>query len=87
MMAQWVEQLWDSLSGFSLVVLGLQCNVEDRVLSHPALQEELNNPKNGDSAHKHLKQQVHKNSWTHLCFRTIGPDPHLQLCGVSSPLS
>ncbi|XP_069581867.1 tRNA:m(4)X modification enzyme TRM13 homolog [Brachyistius frenatus] len=38
-------------------VKGLQCDVDDRVLSHPALQDELNNPKNGDSAHKHLKQQ------------------------------
>uniref|UniRef100_A0A3Q0R5W6 tRNA:m(4)X modification enzyme TRM13 n=1 Tax=Amphilophus citrinellus TaxID=61819 RepID=A0A3Q0R5W6_AMPCI len=27
----------------------------DSVLSHPALHDELNNPKNGDSAHKHLK--------------------------------
>ncbi|KAF6718742.1 tRNA:m(4)X modification enzyme TRM13-like [Oryzias melastigma] len=38
---------------------GLQCEVEDNFLDHPALQEELANPKNGDSAHKHLKQQVH----------------------------
>lgn len=43
---------------FDVVVVGLQCDVEDSVLSHPVLQEELNNPKNGDSAHKHLKQQV-----------------------------
>ncbi|XP_053287199.1 tRNA:m(4)X modification enzyme TRM13 homolog [Pleuronectes platessa] len=35
----------------------LQCDVEDGVMCHPALQGELNNPKNGDSAHKHLKQQ------------------------------
>lgn len=32
--------------------------MEEQVLSHPVLQEELHNPKNGDSAHKHLKQQV-----------------------------
>uniref|UniRef100_A0A3P9IRP6 tRNA:m(4)X modification enzyme TRM13 n=1 Tax=Oryzias latipes TaxID=8090 RepID=A0A3P9IRP6_ORYLA len=37
---------------------GLQCEVEDNFLSHPALQEELVNPKNGDPAHKHLKQQA-----------------------------
>lgn len=37
---------------------GLQGDVEDQLLSHPVLQDELNNPKNGDSAHKHLKQQV-----------------------------
>ncbi|XP_055362669.1 tRNA:m(4)X modification enzyme TRM13 homolog isoform X2 [Betta splendens] len=36
---------------------GLQCDVEDRVLSHPVLHEELHNPKNGVSAYKHLKQQ------------------------------
>ncbi|XP_042339858.1 tRNA:m(4)X modification enzyme TRM13 homolog [Plectropomus leopardus] len=35
----------------------LQWDVEDSILSHPVLQEELNNPKNGDSAQKHLKQQ------------------------------
>ncbi|XP_004557084.2 tRNA:m(4)X modification enzyme TRM13 homolog [Maylandia zebra] len=36
---------------------GLQCDLEDSVQSHPALHDELHNPKNGDSAHKHLKQQ------------------------------
>uniref|UniRef100_A0A3Q3RAL0 tRNA:m(4)X modification enzyme TRM13 n=1 Tax=Monopterus albus TaxID=43700 RepID=A0A3Q3RAL0_MONAL len=44
------------------VVVGLQCDVGDSVLSHHVLQDELSNPKNGDSAHKHLKQQVQ----THL---------------------
>ena len=47
------------------VVVDLQCDVEDNVMCHPVLQGELNNPKNGDSAHKHLKQQVQKNV-THL---------------------
>ncbi|CAF92856.1 unnamed protein product, partial [Tetraodon nigroviridis] len=37
---------------------GLQGDLEDQLLSHPVLQDELNNPKNGDSAHKHLKQQA-----------------------------
>lgn len=32
--------------------------MDERLLSHPVLQEELHNPKNGDSAHKHLRQQV-----------------------------
>ncbi|KAK0139110.1 tRNA:m(4)X modification enzyme TRM13 [Merluccius polli] len=32
--------------------------LEDSVLSHPVLAEELNNPNNGDSALKHLKQQA-----------------------------
>ncbi|MEQ2309238.1 hypothetical protein AMECASPLE_036550, partial [Ameca splendens] len=43
-------------------VEGLQGDVEDRTLSHPILQEELLNPMNGDSAHKHLKQQVRTNT-------------------------
>ncbi|XP_008293658.1 tRNA:m(4)X modification enzyme TRM13 homolog [Stegastes partitus] len=49
-----VESLLDKLK---TVVKGLQCDLEDRVLSHPVLHDELNNPKNGDSAYKHLKQQ------------------------------
>lgn len=32
--------------------------MEDQLLSHAVLQGELDNPKNGESAHKHLKQQV-----------------------------
>ncbi|XP_036971197.1 tRNA:m(4)X modification enzyme TRM13 homolog isoform X2 [Acanthopagrus latus] len=51
-------QLESLLDKLKTAATGLQCDEEDRVLSHPALQEELNNPKNGDSAHKHLKQQV-----------------------------
>uniref|UniRef100_A0A8C9XVR1 tRNA:m(4)X modification enzyme TRM13 n=1 Tax=Sander lucioperca TaxID=283035 RepID=A0A8C9XVR1_SANLU len=43
--------------GDDVMSVGLQWEVEDGVLSHPVLQEELNNPKNGDSAHKHLRQQ------------------------------
>lgn len=38
--------------------LGLNTKPNDAVLSHPALHEALNDPKNGNSAHKHLKQQV-----------------------------
>ncbi|XP_033477797.1 tRNA:m(4)X modification enzyme TRM13 homolog [Epinephelus lanceolatus] len=49
-----LQSLMDKLK---TAVTGLQCDVEDSVLSHPVLQEELNNPKNGDFAHKHLKQQ------------------------------
>ncbi|CAN9500834.1 unnamed protein product [Ophioblennius macclurei] len=36
---------------------GLSNCLDERVLSHPVLQGELSNPKNGDSAHKHLRQQ------------------------------
>ncbi|XP_050925482.1 tRNA:m(4)X modification enzyme TRM13 homolog [Lates calcarifer] len=50
-------ELQSLLDKLKAAVTGLQSDVEDRVLSHPALQEELSNPKNGDSAHKHLKQQ------------------------------
>ncbi|XP_067370074.1 tRNA:m(4)X modification enzyme TRM13 homolog isoform X2 [Channa argus] len=49
-----LEMLVDKLKA---AISGLQSNVDDRVLSHPILQEELSNPKNGESAHKHLKQQ------------------------------
>ncbi|XP_071328953.1 tRNA:m(4)X modification enzyme TRM13 homolog isoform X2 [Trachinotus anak] len=48
-----LESLLDKLK---TAVRGL-CDVDDSVLSHPVLQEELSNPKNGHSAHKHLKQQ------------------------------
>ncbi|XP_041648149.1 tRNA:m(4)X modification enzyme TRM13 homolog isoform X2 [Cheilinus undulatus] len=51
------SQLESLLDKLKAGVKGLQCDVEDSVLSHPIVQEELNNPKNGDSAHKHLKQQ------------------------------
>lgn len=40
-----------------LIGVDLHCDVDDRVLSHPVVEEELNNPQNGGSAHKHLKQQ------------------------------
>ncbi|XP_069497690.1 tRNA:m(4)X modification enzyme TRM13 homolog isoform X2 [Ambystoma mexicanum] len=37
---------------------GLDHKLEDRTLSHSVLQEALNDPNNGDSAFKHLKQQA-----------------------------
>nr|KAF6414668.1 tRNA methyltransferase 13-like protein [Molossus molossus] len=37
---------------------GLNSTLKDQILSHPALHDALNDPKNGDSATKHLKQQV-----------------------------
>ncbi|XP_061095158.1 tRNA:m(4)X modification enzyme TRM13 homolog isoform X1 [Conger conger] len=39
-------------------VEGLNREHEERILSHPALCEALNDPKNGDVAFKHLKQQA-----------------------------
>uniref|UniRef100_A0A8C7HSV0 tRNA:m(4)X modification enzyme TRM13 n=1 Tax=Oncorhynchus kisutch TaxID=8019 RepID=A0A8C7HSV0_ONCKI len=35
-----------------------KCKHEENIQSHPALHEALNDPKNGDSAFKHLKQQA-----------------------------
>ncbi|XP_049665119.1 tRNA:m(4)X modification enzyme TRM13 homolog isoform X3 [Accipiter gentilis] len=37
---------------------GLELCLKERILSHQALQEALNDPKNGESAFKHLKQQA-----------------------------
>ncbi|KFO94716.1 tRNA:m(4)X modification enzyme TRM13, partial [Buceros rhinoceros silvestris] len=37
---------------------GLERHLEEQILSHQALQEALNDPKNGESAFKHLKQQA-----------------------------
>ncbi|KAM3876307.1 tRNA:m(4)X modification enzyme TRM13 homolog [Diretmus argenteus] len=49
----------ESLIGkLKMAVKGLNCKPEESILTHPVLYEELNNPKNGDSAFKHLKQQA-----------------------------
>uniref|UniRef100_A0A8C8B565 tRNA:m(4)X modification enzyme TRM13 n=1 Tax=Otus sunia TaxID=257818 RepID=A0A8C8B565_9STRI len=37
---------------------GLELHLKKQILSHQALQEALNDPKNGESAFKHLKQQA-----------------------------
>uniref|UniRef100_A0A3B4AIA2 tRNA:m(4)X modification enzyme TRM13 n=1 Tax=Periophthalmus magnuspinnatus TaxID=409849 RepID=A0A3B4AIA2_9GOBI len=42
----------------NVILSRLQCELEEKVLSHAALQEELDNPKNGESAYKHLRQQA-----------------------------
>lgn len=41
---------------------GLEFHLKEQILAHQALQEALSDPKNGESAFKHLKQQV----WTLL---------------------
>uniref|UniRef100_A0A3Q3W1U4 tRNA:m(4)X modification enzyme TRM13 n=1 Tax=Mola mola TaxID=94237 RepID=A0A3Q3W1U4_MOLML len=51
------SQVQSLLARLNAAAGDLQCDVEDSVLSHSVIQDELNNPKNGDSAHKHLKQQ------------------------------
>ncbi|NXP69653.1 TRM13 enzyme, partial [Ramphastos sulfuratus] len=52
----------ETLGNLCLKVLhlhaGLELDLKEQVLSHQALQEALNDPKNGDSAFKHLKQQA-----------------------------
>lgn len=52
----------ETLGNLCLKVLhlhaGLELGLKEQVLSHQALQEALNDPKNGESAVKHLKQQV-----------------------------
>uniref|UniRef100_A0A672ZW59 tRNA:m(4)X modification enzyme TRM13 n=2 Tax=Sphaeramia orbicularis TaxID=375764 RepID=A0A672ZW59_9TELE len=50
-------ELMSLLDKLKTAVQGLQCDLDESVLSHSVLQEELDNPKNGDSAHKHLKQE------------------------------
>ncbi|XP_035189090.1 tRNA:m(4)X modification enzyme TRM13 homolog isoform X1 [Oxyura jamaicensis] len=37
---------------------GLELDLKEQILSHKALHEALNDPKNGESAFKHLKQQA-----------------------------
>ncbi|KFV91424.1 tRNA:m(4)X modification enzyme TRM13, partial [Eurypyga helias] len=37
---------------------GLELRLEEQILSHQALQEALNDPRNGESTFKHLKQQA-----------------------------
>ncbi|KAM8952118.1 tRNA:m(4)X modification enzyme TRM13 homolog [Lycaon pictus] len=42
---------------------GLNSTLKDQIMSHPALHDALNDPKNGDSATKHLKQQILQDSF------------------------
>ncbi|OXB81503.1 UNVERIFIED_CONTAM: hypothetical protein H355_004409 [Colinus virginianus] len=63
---------------------GLELDLREQVLSHQALEEALSDPRNGESASKHLKQQVdgkHKKSDSiferlqvdiqHLCLNKV----------------
>lgn len=59
------EQLENLIKKLRKASEGLNCTLKDQIMSHPALHDALNDPKNGDSAAKHLKQQVclsHSNS-------------------------
>ncbi|KAM7161751.1 tRNA:m(4)X modification enzyme TRM13 homolog isoform 3-T3 [Macrochelys suwanniensis] len=52
------EELEDLIRKLKKASNGLKPILKDQTLSHQALQEALNDPKNGESAFKHLKQQA-----------------------------
>ncbi|XP_011366718.1 tRNA:m(4)X modification enzyme TRM13 homolog isoform X2 [Pteropus vampyrus] len=52
------EQLENLIKKLRKASEGLSSTLKDQIMSHPALHDALNDPKNGDSATKHLKQQV-----------------------------
>ncbi|XP_021103509.1 tRNA:m(4)X modification enzyme TRM13 homolog isoform X3 [Heterocephalus glaber] len=52
------EQLENLIKKLRKASKDLNSTLEDHIMSHPALHDALNDPKNGDSAVKHLKQQA-----------------------------
>ncbi|XP_072500215.1 tRNA:m(4)X modification enzyme TRM13 homolog isoform X2 [Notamacropus eugenii] len=52
------EQLENLIKKLRKASEGLNCTLKELIMSHPALHDVLNDPKNGDSAFKHLKQQA-----------------------------
>ncbi|XP_036907231.1 tRNA:m(4)X modification enzyme TRM13 homolog isoform X4 [Sturnira hondurensis] len=52
------EQLENLIMKLKKATEGLNSTLRDQIMSHPALHDALTDPKNGDSATKHLKQQV-----------------------------
>ncbi|NWH28735.1 TRM13 enzyme, partial [Grus americana] len=52
------EELEDLIIKLKKASNGLELHLKEQILSHKALQEALNDPKNGESAFKHLKQQA-----------------------------
>ncbi|XP_051549825.1 tRNA:m(4)X modification enzyme TRM13 homolog isoform X1 [Myxocyprinus asiaticus] len=52
------EELDELISKLKTALQGLNTKLDENTLSHSALDEPLNDPKNGDSAFKHLKQQA-----------------------------
>ncbi|XP_074044358.1 tRNA:m(4)X modification enzyme TRM13 homolog isoform X2 [Macrotis lagotis] len=52
------EQLENLIKKLKKASKGVNCTLKDQIMSHPALNDVLNDPKNGDSASKHLKQQA-----------------------------
>ncbi|XP_066896607.1 tRNA:m(4)X modification enzyme TRM13 homolog isoform X2 [Kogia breviceps] len=52
------EQMGNLIKKLRKASEGLNSTLKDQIMSHPALHDALNDPKNGDSATKHLKQQA-----------------------------
>ncbi|XP_049621805.1 tRNA:m(4)X modification enzyme TRM13 homolog [Suncus etruscus] len=52
------EQLENLIKKLRKACKGLNSTLKNQIMSHPALHDALNDPKNGDSAAKHLKQQA-----------------------------
>ncbi|KAK2494520.1 hypothetical protein MC885_000590, partial [Smutsia gigantea] len=52
------EQLESLITKLRKASEGLNSTLKDQIMSHPALHDALNDPKNGDSATRHLKQQA-----------------------------
>ncbi|XP_044528080.1 tRNA:m(4)X modification enzyme TRM13 homolog isoform X1 [Gracilinanus agilis] len=52
------EQLENLIKKLRKASNGVNCTLKEQIMSHPALHDVLNDPKNGDSAFKHLKQQA-----------------------------
>ncbi|XP_037682476.1 tRNA:m(4)X modification enzyme TRM13 homolog isoform X2 [Choloepus didactylus] len=52
------EQLENLIEKLRKASEGLNSSLKDQIMSHPALNDALHDPKNGDSATKHLKQQA-----------------------------
>ncbi|KAM6415284.1 tRNA:m(4)X modification enzyme TRM13 homolog [Rhynochetos jubatus] len=52
------EELENLITKLKNASIGLELCLEEQILSHQALQEALNDPRNGESAFKHLKQQA-----------------------------
>ncbi|NXA07811.1 TRM13 enzyme, partial [Sapayoa aenigma] len=53
-----IEELQNLIIKLKKASNGLELHLKEQILSHRALQEALNDPKNGESAFKHLKQQA-----------------------------
>ncbi|NXV80951.1 TRM13 enzyme, partial [Atlantisia rogersi] len=52
------EELESLITKLKKASNGLELHLQEQILSHQALQEALNDPNNGESAFKHLKQQA-----------------------------